>query len=568
MPEFTDRVELHVWLDGQPREVAVVIATRSALRALPLLDDVFLSRRDAPRARADIILPVFRSAALPWVAGTWPTHGRELASAFTVASAAASAASASAAAASAAASAAAFAADASAFAASAVFAADAATSATFASGAFASAVFASAVFASASAAAFASAADADAEVWSNISHDVTAIDGGLSPSELAGQPIWMTGREIPNWAMASWQNLKRHLVAADEGWEVWTEWYEARLAGRPTYPNLSAKANEEIELARALIPNEMWEAGPAAVNAEIARIVARVSEREQGALKQDPLGARIISRGAHLVFDDSPIGSECDDPVTGQLHEQVRDRARRLSDMAQRVTNLNPALTAAATQYAKVVDQEIENVAANIGTVWSLSVSLGNLRDQDTTTHSEADGFGETLPTDIRATLDDLILISGPFVRRFEIGRELDDELAKFEDRHQRHSTAKVVFNLVVRHGVVEENAQAVLSVSGKAGDGNGVHATKSRGWFGNSLKNIAIVAAVGLPMYIARPSADKIGERLAESQLTEKLGDWAVEGSDQILQLFEGAPPDQRGAVEEGLKKLRELRKNQPPDT
>jgi hypothetical protein len=67
-------------------------------------------------------------------------------------------------------------------------------------------------------------------------------------------------------------------------------------------------------------------------------------------------------------------------------------------------------------------------------------------------------------------------------------------------------------------------------------------------------VRNVAIAAVVGFPLYMAKPSADKVADRLAESRLTEKLGDWAVEGSDQILDLFEGAPPDQRGAVEEGL--------------
>jgi hypothetical protein len=33
--------------------------------------------------------------------------------------------------------------------------------------------------------------------------------------------------------IAKWSTLKDHLLAADEGWEVWTDWYEARLHGRP-----------------------------------------------------------------------------------------------------------------------------------------------------------------------------------------------------------------------------------------------------------------------------------------------------------------------------------------------
>jgi hypothetical protein len=36
-----------------------------------------------------------------------------------------------------------------------------------------------------------------------------------------------------------------HLLAADEGWEVWTDWYEARLHGRPF--------DKALEEARVLI---------------------------------------------------------------------------------------------------------------------------------------------------------------------------------------------------------------------------------------------------------------------------------------------------------------------------
>ena len=62
--------------------------------------------------------------------------------------------------------------------------------------------------------------------------------------------------------------LKSALLAADQGWEVWTDWYEARLAGDAARP-----PNEALEVARATIPDEIWKQGPAVVNAEIKRLI-------------------------------------------------------------------------------------------------------------------------------------------------------------------------------------------------------------------------------------------------------------------------------------------------------
>ncbi|MGA2491718.1 MAG: hypothetical protein ABSF67_02075 [Roseiarcus sp.] len=63
--------------------------------------------------------------------------------------------------------------------------------------------------------------------------------------------------------------MKSALLATNQNWEVWTDWYEARLAGDAAHP-----PNEALEVARATIPDEIWTQGPAAVNAEIKRLIA------------------------------------------------------------------------------------------------------------------------------------------------------------------------------------------------------------------------------------------------------------------------------------------------------
>ena len=69
-------------------------------------------------------------------------------------------------------------------------------------------------------------------------------------------PLWPDG--APRWAIEAWRTLKSALLAADQGWEVWTDWYEARLAG-----DAARSPNEALEVARATIPDEIWKQGPA-----------------------------------------------------------------------------------------------------------------------------------------------------------------------------------------------------------------------------------------------------------------------------------------------------------------
>ncbi|WP_147262940.1 hypothetical protein [Roseiarcus fermentans] len=67
--------------------------------------------------------------------------------------------------------------------------------------------------------------------------------------------------------------MKSVLLDANEGWDVWTDWYEARLDGDAGSP-----PNEALEIARATIPDDIWTQGPAVVNAEIKRLTEKHTE--------------------------------------------------------------------------------------------------------------------------------------------------------------------------------------------------------------------------------------------------------------------------------------------------
>lgn len=109
----------------------------------------------------------------------------------------------------------------------------------------------------------ASARACSGEGWAAISADAATLAAGRAPRDLADLTLW-TNWEPPGELRQQWLRLEAALAAEDAGWEVWISWYRARLAGMP--------ANEALERARVTLPDRVWRAGPAALNAAIARL--------------------------------------------------------------------------------------------------------------------------------------------------------------------------------------------------------------------------------------------------------------------------------------------------------
>lgn len=256
MVEFSKRDDVQRWLQDKPREIAVVIAARAALRAIPALALALGPRGGGAReAGRDVVLGVLRVTAASWVAAKTQMHGVDIQGAASAAARAVDFA---------------FAVRAS----TSRIAVAASVDAAYAAGASAAvdayrSAASGAVDSSASAASGASdapsSAVAHAYTYEHASADASAIDAGMMPDELAGRPLWPDG--VPEWAGVNWQRLRPAVLALGEDWQVWTEWYAARLEGRVS--------NEVLEVARVMIKDEIWEQGPKLVNAEIKGLIQK-----------------------------------------------------------------------------------------------------------------------------------------------------------------------------------------------------------------------------------------------------------------------------------------------------
>lgn len=119
----------------------------------------------------------------------------------------------------------------------------------------------------------------EAKVWAEYRQDLSQFHERAG-KRLAELPLWSQG--MPENESIGWGKIKTALSGTDEKWGVWTDWYDARLRGGPTHPELSLAANERIEVARVLeIKDEDWKQGPALVNSKIKAIIERETQKDR-----------------------------------------------------------------------------------------------------------------------------------------------------------------------------------------------------------------------------------------------------------------------------------------------
>ncbi|MEM6357533.1 MAG: hypothetical protein AAF844_17865 [Pseudomonadota bacterium] len=296
-PKIEGRVSLEAWLRRRPRADALIIATRAALRAMPLIAE---AKRldDWPAA---IVLPVLRAIASPWLASLGVSH-RDAARAARAATVAAtvcanSAAIARATAASAGASAAAYAASATATAAAARAAADAARDAARAT----------------RAAAPADAGRAAAALWAAVESDAAAL---MSGDRLSGKKLWHDEQPPP--AIAHTLKTLRQLLEEKGEWDVWLSWYQARLDGHDPRPALT------FECAVAALTEDDWSQGPAEVNAKLKAAL----EDPEGPSDEVQLPVVPEERPAPAHFEVVEDLLVLTSPLPPDLSDEQRNRAK------------------------------------------------------------------------------------------------------------------------------------------------------------------------------------------------------------------------------------------------
>jgi len=261
--------DLRRWLNGivdeeLRRKYAVAIASRAALRVLPVIE-IWLSKDE--EEAISIVLPVFRAIAASRLAAVGSRRHAEIifAAAFAAKAVAVSTSAAG-------------------------RTVDAAVTTAFAA---ANAATATDIHnAARDAAVGVSAASlVVTNVWKVIERDVgilVEVGEGAISILMHHEPLWPEG--LSNLMQGFWESMKFRLLAREgEHWDVWTNWYEARINPSkriPCYSPYYTPPIPELERKRVLLPQKLWEQGPKAANAEIKRLIDESGCAEKISRKQ------------------------------------------------------------------------------------------------------------------------------------------------------------------------------------------------------------------------------------------------------------------------------------------
>jgi hypothetical protein len=252
-----------------------------------------------------------------------------------------------------------------------------------------------------------------------------------------------------------WQELKAALLAAKQDWDVWTDWYEARLQGK--------RSNQKLEVARATIPNNIWKEGPAVVNADIKLLISEneldpddvfenslrefawesgdSSKPESLAVStapqkpEEPPPIEVIpaqvptattfglnSFGLIDVVPDPPAHGTTADALQSEHYEETRLKAQALVALGpNQLGDLNDP----AKRFREGLKDRIEDIS--ITSTWSRGNTLRSRLKAHDLSMSNAEPDPARLPPLVVETLRDLVGTWNIFIVGDPKGRELDE---------------------------------------------------------------------------------------------------------------------------------------------
>jgi hypothetical protein len=445
--------------------------------------------------------------------------------------------------------------------------------------------------------------------------DLALLDGSNKARKtLASSPLWLNEGEAPQEIRDNWDTFSAQLRALGDDWDVWAEWYGGGTHEGTPFPGVLQGAKDGRYLFGlptdralklwhdvALLPNDLWQGEPAALNAKFKALVeeARGEEGRYQSLENsidatvtipglefledekliqllkhlqaDPLGASIVV-GNDDRFHIDRSGTKSDrqawsKPIVPQLHQEALRKIRALLEpnCAARLSN-DPTwsgLAASATLVLDVINQDQEAISNAVGTGWSLSVDLASWLDLDGQLRKSPDGMREPLAEDVRRPLLSAVETLAVFIRQFPTARQLDEELGAFNTPPDQNAVIGRLVNSIRTAQLLAEEDQQVFEAAHQASQNEGVQANKARGWLTASVRNVVVgggILIAGVTAHYGTGFLEGAGAIHAQkSPIVRRVSDFLAKKEEDFLKLFENAPADKKIAIQEIIRRAKE---------
>jgi hypothetical protein len=191
--------------------------------------------------------------------------------------------------------------------------------------------------------------------------DAEVLDSGR---DLRDAPLWLI--EEPKWVAPSWERITGRLRDRHENWHVWTGWYEERLGGAPS--------DWDRELRRAQIGADMHRQGARVINEQIADSLGYPTDEERRPTSDEVLPLENVPSA--FGFDWSEAGrlvlfaSSADLPLFPSPGSE-RDHSKRLDTCRALAEDLVEALEAyrynARPEYLSSLRKYLKRTPQKIG---------------------------------------------------------------------------------------------------------------------------------------------------------------------------------------------------------
>jgi hypothetical protein len=327
-----------------------------------------------------------------------------------------------------------------------------------------------------------------------LSQDLNDLLGAPEGSASVAQLELWPGGAPPDWMARRWDTLKRDLIHAGVGWEIWADWYEHRLAGRTR--------SEAHELAYVEVPDGLWEQGmsgdPAVVNTWIMRRFDQFADIPE-----------IPRPGPGPRFQASP-GGPIDRAPTSDVDEGGND-IRTINQLKPLVQQCVSALRAGLSRNeAPHLLRTVELCEAALnppkgreeewGELWGLGVMLQNAASahERQITHQLLPPMEDT----VKAALDSLLALHGPLILATSDGARLSAVAHSFAMSHEEQAELRVAAEelsqqLQSSQAVIMPRAAASIA-DAAAAIGEGKHPERGSVYGLATIKNVSIILIGG----------------------------------------------------------------------